>query len=354
MLIAGIPSIDLIAQVGKMPQASLADDFKKNYDSIIVLSKQFPGSPLIIGRKRVVCSDTIYTSDNVKTDSIYTYDNHEYNLMFNDGLIIKGKFQYYSIEESTDQSRASIIVYRGSACGIDVNPMHDWIIDVRNPAIADSGDIVYMSIPNVRKVIRNGLTNYYEIGKGLLYMWDDPQLRRVKTIWQYRGSLIVVIRDEDDNYILLDDQKRRLSPFTFTNIAAFRGHDTTRFESVTIDPKKMYWTKVDLETGEVSSDRVLTATYLQWWNCAGAKWNCIDKFQFTSMENNHPTKTIYGAWIILEIKERRSERIVYRKKHFISLNLGPKEIGSSAPFYPEYPIWMNEEFDWNVEVLEIR
>jgi hypothetical protein len=327
---------------------------KETYDSLDVLGNRFPGSQLIIGYRDSPTYDTVMMIDGLGVERIDTFNFNYADVLTNTGNVLvsvrRADIEYF---ESADRKRVCLRLWDADCSRSPFGRGCYLLIDVHDPSIRDSGQCVEITRTDFLYLERDGLKNVFEIGSGCIFQWDDPFVNSIKAVWNYRGNLIFVVRNEDERFQLFSRDKRLVSDHSFNGFAdRILDYDTTRFGDVKYGDD-WNWIQVDLETGDIEAKQELQCNRITWWFCNDSR-KCINRVQFTSVENRHSRRHANRALVMLEFRERGTEEVLYRKKHWVDMNIGPGEVSGSQPIYLDTEVWFSRELTWNAEVLEFR
>jgi hypothetical protein len=345
----------------------LSRDLRDRYDSLTYINKLISGSPLVIGHRRVICTDTIVDDQN--RQRIDTSYQQVVDVLTDKGEVIRTKHPYYQLKISSDNRNGCLILTGDNDCWRDYpygmrNPYKDLVIDIHDPSIADSGHVrSFRSETDVLEVTRQDSRdiNYYRIGRGSVFSWADPMRRSIVFAIRHKTQLVFILADENHrSFWLIDENGKAFTDQIYCHVGDVEGYQIVPRDTIIVgvnDPsgQRRYF-PFDLATRQIvyPADRVLQAKKLQWWYCPRSGEQCIDKLQFVSVENMHLFQTINAADVVIELTDENTKDVLYRKKHTVTLNLDPGEVGPSSVFYIDSPLWIDGPISWTAKFVSYR
>lgn len=222
----------------------------------------------------------------------------------------------------------------------------------------DSGYI--QSIYNGRylKIIRDDRVNFYDVGSGLLFKWDDPLTYKLAHMYKSGSTVRLIARFDDRNWQILYPDGSPTSGFSYRFIDFYSessSSERTIRAGLVIDEDEDNDVNVDLDMisgAPAAAKVVIDFKYCQWWYCPRTR-GCIHRIQFSTVENRFPNRSVSRALVMVELTDKSSNTVVYRKRHWIELNLGPREVGSSNEIPLDNEVWA-DDLTWRVEILDYQ
>ena len=356
VLLLAAYSHEVYAQKARAPKPFELDAaVKSRYDSLVYLADTYKGSPLVFGYRKVVCVDTaVGTPDSIQAEAEPTPGMDL--LDARSGKVLVSQFQYTYCYESSDKKRVALWISYSMCSYAGDARINQVILDVHDPSVRDSGD-VYQLEDGLLRLTQRGTANYgdnyYIVGKGTVLQWDDPMRQKINTVWLYKDKPIFVVLEGPAILRLYDENKRLFSDWTFSAVSHNKEPGSAQRAWVRPIGQHSFDSYVDLETGEIETSKTVQVKYMQWWYCNNRSTDCIDKVKLSSIENFHPTRKYSGGIVKLELTEKYSKRVVYRKRHNAYFNLGPEEIGGSSEINLDSPVWTNEPIEMSAEFVEL-
>jgi len=341
-----------------------------NFDSVLVLAKKYPKSPLVIGYQRVLRIDTNDYIDEghpeVTIDSMYLL--HGKLLNRNGKVLLPYTFYPPDFFEKPGCSRALMYV-----SVTETRYVHDfpdslygfqYLFDVMREVAVDSGwfkDFGSERYLMCRRYDRR--TNFIDPCDGHVYRYDDPFTLKIRDVWYHKGVLRLIVRDSVGSVFwkrICSIDKKQTVPITWESDSGIfseehleRGFTDLRIAIFNVNGTG--WSGiVDPATGRFGPEKVLNFDLGRWWFCTGYESGCISKMRLEGMQNRHPLMRINSAKIRLTLTDKESNRVVYKQNHWVNVGLEPGEVGATQEFQLNQQVFVNGDLIWNAEVLEYR
>lgn len=372
--------VSILTSLKLIPQATTIERVMQSLqheelasDSLRAEKRFVTGSRLVIETKTITCygnnGQRALTTDSLASKGLHSSLDSlgapltciVTDISTSDGATVLSSLADISYHFSSDSSRGCIIA-RKSTCYDSLRSVF-YVVDIHNPELIDSGShIEVVSSVGIATISREGWPehyplNYFVLGQGTVLQWNDSLLTKMYGILFRKKSPTLVIQEEEDAFRLFDPAKKVFNDLTFSAIYPSKGVcvDTSRFKSVAFQsPSGEKWVKLDMETGDISCSSAVIAHELQWWYGSANKGNYIDRLMFTTIENRHPTKHIDRALMLVTISNKSTKKVYYHRKHWVTLNLAPGEVGPSILFRPDEKIHCQGLLQWNAECLEFE
>jgi hypothetical protein len=343
------------------------------FDSVYVLSSDYPKSPLIIGYRRVVLP---YTNHPTAPPGMYAPETgvfFEESLYDTTGRQVLPYVSYSHSIRSKPSTERSILIWTpgffndnvGVFGGYDYSSAEEaFVVDIKTGVVLDSGSITevgdsYLLIRRKwNEKLSNIKTNVFDLLAGRpLFSWADPFTYSLKTIWYRNGVLRLIVLDRNSKYRLLDTRKQPIVDYSFGSLGP-NDRIFTNGESQVKSRIRMYDRGIphylDPETGRFGPEGVLDFENARWWYCEGYESNCIFKMRLEGVQCMHPLSKVRQVLVRLELKDNATDRVAYKRDHWLTVNLKPGDVGSTNEFLLDEQVWFNGGISWSAEILDYR
>lgn len=236
------------------------------------------------------------------------------------------------------------------------------LFDVAKSSPIDSGYIKPIYQGQYLKIIRDGRVNFFDVRSGLLFKWDDPITYKLAFMYKSGHTVRLIARFDERDWQVLYPDGSKTSGLSYSFIDFISDNVSKSYSSesrinaglvVGDDENKDIFIDLDMETGAPALAKgVIDFQYCTWWYCSNRR-DCIDRIQFSTVENRFPNRSVSRALVMVELTDKSSKTVVYRKRHWIELNLGPREVGASNVITLDSQVW-GYDIEWRVEILDYQ
>jgi hypothetical protein len=344
-----------------------------NFDSVYVLSRDYPKSPLVIGYRRVTLPFTNHPGAPAGMFAPEMAVFLEESLLDTAGRKVIPHVTYSHSIQTAPTGDRSYIVWKPSffSGGTAVFDKRDnsssedsYIVDIKTGTVSDSGSTrevgeEYLLIERRDKGKETAKrTNVFELNTGhTLFRWQDPFTLSLRTVWYRNGILRLIAQDISSKYRLLDLRKNPVVNYGFKSLGVnswiFTNGQSPRQCRIPLDDD-LYGTFIDPETGRFGPEGILKFDSARWWYCDGYQSGCISKMRLEGVECRHPINKVRQVLVRLELKDDANDRVKYKRDHWLNVNLNPGDVGATNEFLLDQQVWFEGGVSWSAEVLDYR
>ena len=330
-------------------------------DSVLTLAKEYSGSPLVIQYQRVFRYDTSDVDGSI--DSIESLSGYVFN---GAGMkVIPYHITSHKVIHVANCNLDWLLVYSRSydlANVVDDNGAYHYLIDIKSGRLLDSGliEVVgygaylgYGAYYTVRRMGKYG-SNVIDPCKGPLFSWADPFVNSIASLWYHENTLRLFVRDSEKSWRIVDRSKRTI-PSCFISLVTWstEWNDVSAFGPTFYDKdgKQFLLNPID---GKVYPEWVASFRYARWWFCEGYSAGCMRKMRLENISNTHPCRSLSQLRVRLTISDKTTNEVKYSREHWLNVNLGLGDVGSTAVFDLGEDVWINGEVGWSIKILDYK
>jgi hypothetical protein len=78
------------------------------------------------------------------------------------------------------------------------------------------------------------------------------------------------------------------------------------------------------------------------------------KMRLENISNTHPCRSLSQLRVRLTISDKTTNEVKYSREHWLNVNLGLGDVGSTAVFDLGEDVWINGEVGWSIKILDYK